>query len=188
MQTTAMNTVDQRVLRDNEGMEPLEYVEGLTEKTVTVLRQSYDDLHERAYKLATVLVGGAGAAGAYALGKMGGTSAAVVWAPLAALALSWLGVAALLVWRGATSRVLSTGIGPRNPLGYFDERLVESGVPAVAMEQTRRAELALQQTRIDEYNRGCTERALAIDLAYKSAAICSALVPAIVAGFCLWIA
>lgn len=172
-------------LLENAGMEPLAYVEDRTEKTMAVLRHAYDDLHERAYKLATVLVAGAGGAGAYALGKIGGTGGAIAWAPLAALALSWLGVAACLVWRGATARDLSPGNGPKNLLGYYDERLATLKDADQAMEQTRRAELVLQQKRIGQYETGCIERADAIDLAYKSAAICSALVPVVVASACL---
>ena len=185
MEAKAEKKTDQVGLLENGGMDPLEYVEVRTEKTMAVLRHAYDDLHERAYKLATVLVAGAGGAGAYALGKIGGTGGAIAWAPLAALALSWLGVAACLVWRGATARDLSPGNGPKNLLGYYDERLAALQDAGQAMEQTRRAELGLQQKRMGEYEAGCIERADALDLAYKSAAVCSALVPVVVAGACL---
>ncbi len=175
-------------LLENAGMDPLGYVEDRTEKTMAVLRHAYDDFHERAYKLATVLVAGAGAAGAYALGKVGSAGGVMAWAPLAGLSLSWMGVAACLVWRGATTRELSPGNGPKNLLGYYDERLGTLQNEAQALEQTRRAELALQQKRIGEYEAGCVARAHSIDMAYKSAAVCSPLVPAIVAAVCLLLA
>lgn len=170
-------------------MDTLDYVEARTDKTMAVLRQSYDDLHERAYKLATVLVAGGGAAGAYALGKIGVADASVLsWAPIAALALSWFGNAAWLMWRGATSRQLSPGNGPKNLLGYHGERLSTLQDPVLAMEHTRLSELDLQQKRIRAYEDGCVNRADAIDLAYKIAAVGSPLVPAVIALACLWLA
>ena len=36
----------------------LEYAEAVSEKSLAIARKSYDELHERVYKLATVLAGG----------------------------------------------------------------------------------------------------------------------------------
>ena len=166
-------------------MDTLDYVETRTDKTMAVLRQSYDDLHERAYKLATVLVAGGGAAGAYALGKMGASDASVLsWAPIAALALSWFGNAAWLMWRGATSRELSPGIGPQSLMENYDFRVQHGAGAEQALEGLRRQEMELQQARMDAYGNGCITRANAIDNAYKMAAIGTPLVPAVVALFC----
>lgn len=172
-------------LLENGGMEMLDYVEARADQTMAVLRQSYDDLHERAYKLATVLVAGGGAAGVYAMGKMGAPDAAVfTWAPIAALALSWFGTASILVWDGATSKELSAGIGPRTLIENYDWR-IEHGEPAdAAVAGMRRQEMELQQVRIGAYSSGCISRAEAIDRAYKTAAICTPLVPALVALVC----
>lgn len=166
-------------------MKMLDYVESRAATTLVVLRQAYDDLHERAYKLATVLVAGGGAATLYSLGKLGEPQNTLAWAPMAALGLCWFGIAGHLVWQGATSRELSPGNGPANLLAYYQKRLVETPEPAQALDTTRHAELDLQQKRIEAYSAGCEARALAIDRAYKSAALCSPLVPAVVALACV---
>lgn len=169
-------------------MDILEYTEGVAAKTLEVARSAYDDLHERGYKLATVLVAGGGAIGAYALGRLGAHVRAVEWAPLAALALSWFGIAALLVVRAATSKELSPGNGPDNLRDYYKARLAESPSDAnEALTKTRNAELDRVQQRIKSYGEGCTARALAIDSAYRSVAFCSPSVPLVVAGLCLWL-
>lgn len=166
-------------------MEALDYVEQRTTRTLEVLRKSYDDLHERAYKFATVLVAGGGAAGGYALGKFSPQAEPMAWAPLAALALSWFGVAAYLILKGTTSASLSPGNGPKNLLGTFDGWSAHLGDDGQALEKTRREELSLEQRRIREYSDGCVTRAESIDLAYKMAAFCSPAVPAAVSVFCV---
>lgn len=169
-------------------MDILDYTEGLAAKSLEVARKAYDDLHERAYKLATVLVGGGGAIGAYALGRFGAAAQPLEWAPIAALALSWFSIAGLLVIRGATSKDLSPGNGPMNVRSYYDARLAEhSADPDKALSITRNAELDLVQQRIEQYNDGCVQRALAIDSAYRCIASCSPLVPLLVAGLCWYI-
>lgn len=170
--------------RNNGGMEMLDYVQNRSDQTMAVLRQAYDDLHERAYKLATVLVAGGGGAGAYALGKLAAEARAITWAPMAALALVWFGAAGVLVWRATTSRELSPGNGPKNLLGYYAERLVALGDGDAALEHTRLAEMDLQQARIRAYEAGCIERAAALDGAYKAVAVCSPAVPLVVAAVC----
>lgn len=153
----------------------LDYAEAQSEKTLIVARKSYDDLHERVYKLATVLTGGAGAIGVYALGKVG-SGDALQWVPLATLSAWWFVTAGVLVIRGATSSAVSPGNGPDNIRRYYLARLSEQPADSVdcdaaAMQITREAELDLQQIRIRNYTAGCTARAKAIDAAYKSVAI-----------------
>lgn len=168
-------------------MDILAYTEAVAAKSLEVARNAYDDLHERAYKLATVLVAGGGAVGALALGKLGTSASPIAWAPLAALSLSWFSIAGLLVLSGATSRLLSPGNGPDNLRNYFKERLGEGSAEETALAATRHAELDLVQRRLREYNAGCIARALAIDRAYWAIALCSPLVPLVVAGLALWI-
>lgn len=166
-------------------MDILSYAEDRASATLAVLRQAYDDLHERSYKLATVLVAGGGAVGAYALGKLSGGAAPIQWAPLAALSLSWFGVATYVIWQGATSRELSPGNGPDKILKYYEAVIAEPSHADRAIELTRREELRLQQRRITNYADGCTDRARALDRAYKAATLCSLAVPAVVAVACL---
>ena len=172
-----------------DAMDILEYTEDVAAKSVEVARSAYDDLHERAYKLATVLVAGGGGIGAFALGRFGAPHALPVeWAPLAGLALSWFGIAALLVVRAVTSKELSPGNGPDNLRNYFKARLAEDpSDPEGALAKTRNAELDLVQARIRGYGGGCTERALAIDGAYRAVAACSPSVPLLIAGGCFWL-
>lgn len=172
----------------NADMDVLDYAEARSAKTVEVARKSYDDLHERAYKLATVLVGGGGAVGAYTLGKLAPGADPVAWAPLAALALSWLGTAAHLIWVAATSRAVSPGNGPENLLSYHKARLADGWSVEEAIRITREAELALEQARLRTYLQGCNERAEAIDRAYKAVAIASPAAPLVTALLIKWLA
>jgi len=169
-------------LIENRCMNELDYVEQRSTKTLEVARQAYDDLHERAYKLATVLVTGGGAVTAYVLSKAGAATSSIGWAPLAGLALSWFVIAAYLIWCSLTSNELSPGNSARNLLGYYDARLGEGHSKVSALDVTRRAELDAEQKRLDEYKCGCIQRAKAIDRAYKAIAIASPLVPISVAA------
>ncbi len=167
-------------------MDELEYVEKRSGATMAVLRQTYDDFYERSYKFATVLVGGGGALGAYALGKIGAAGVSpIAWAPVAALAFSWFGIAAQLIWSGAISRRLSPGNSPGNMIEYYDDRVAEGHDATSALVTTRRAELILEHARAKEYAKGCVDRAEALDRSYRVAAICTPIVPAVVLGFCL---
>lgn len=161
--------------------EVLAYAESVSGGTLAVLRQSYDDLHERANKLSTWLIAGGGGVGAYALAQMAEKAPALHWAPLAALSLCWFGIAGPLIWSGATSTKLSPGNGPRNLLAYYAERLKDGIGPADALSQTREAELGLVQRRIRDYSDACVRRAEAIDIAYKATAALSPTVVAAVA-------
>lgn len=167
-------------------MEMLDYIEKRTTNTLEYVRKSYDDLHERAYKLATLLVAGGSAMISYALGKIAPEAAPVVWAPVAALALSWFAIAGMLVWRGATTNNLSPGNGPKNLKGYFHARMAESSNETAALAATREAELDLEQTRLRGYLDGCVQRAEAIDSAYKTVAVVSPLVVVVTALICAW--
>lgn len=170
-----------------EDVDILAYTERVAATSLEVTRSAYNDLHERAYKLATLLVAGGGGLGTYALGKFGNKAAPLEWAPLAALALGWFLIAAVLVLRAAISKELSPGNGPKNLRAYFQARLSEHPEqPAVALEKTRNAELDLLQIRIDGYREGCIARALALDSAYRWMVIGSPTVLAIVAILCIW--
>lgn len=161
--------------------ECLNYVEGVTANTLTVLRQSYDDLHERTYKLATWLVTGGGAVAAYAITQFAAGTDPLRWAPLAGLSLCWFGVAGPLIWNGMAAESLSPGNGAKNLLNYYEARLAEPGSTAAgALKMTRRAELNLAQQRIREYSDACVRRAEAMDFAYKAVTVASPSVIAVI--------
>ncbi|MBA4263779.1 MAG: hypothetical protein C0453_01745 [Comamonadaceae bacterium] len=171
---------------ENEDMEMLDYVESRTTRTLDYVRKSYDDLHERAYKLATLLVAGGGAMISYALAKVAPEVAPLTWAPVAALALSWFAIAGMLIWRGATTIKLSPGNGPKNLKGYFRARVAESSDELGALIITREAELDREQERLSGYLDGCCQRAEAIDWAYKTVAVVSPLTAVATAAICIW--
>lgn len=161
--------------------ETLDYVERRSSKTLEVARKAYDDLHERAYKLATVLVAGGGGVGAYVLGKLSTDAVPIAWAPLGAMALSWFGVAGCLVWQGLRARPMSPGNGAGNLYEYHDALIGLGRNEPQALTETRREELRLEQQRISAYSKGCSARAAAIDTAYKSLILCTPLTPLAVA-------
>ena len=95
-------------------MEPIDYIERETTRTLGLLMTEYATSHERIYKLLTFLLGGAGALGSYALTRL--ALPALQWAPLLALVVWWFGVAGFLMARGLQSSRLGIG-GTPNTLG-----------------------------------------------------------------------
>lgn len=164
-------------------MDILEYAESVSEKTLEVARKSYDDLHERAYKLGTVLGAGAGAIGAYALGKVSDPNAIIQWAPLGTLSVAWFLIVGMLLRTGLTSRAVSPGNGPANIRSYFKARLSEQVAQIAetnqeeldaarlnALKITREAELDLRQSRLARFIEAGDARARAVDRAYRQLA------------------
>lgn len=169
-------------------MEMLDYVESRSTKTLEVLRHDYDDLHERAHKLVVILLGGGSATGAYALAKVG-SSPAIAWAPVAALALVWLGTAAVLAMFGMRGKDVRAGNDPDNLTEYFAAKMTDGMSAEEALVATRRAELSLEQGRINTYRAACNERAEPLDLAYKFAygwAPSGAVAVAVICASCGW--
>lgn len=167
-------------------MEIIDYLEVRVAEQVGILRTSYDDLHERAYKLATLLLAGGGAAGAFALAELSKAPGNLFnWAPLAGLALSWFGTAAVLMWYGATAREIPSGANVQSLRDRYQYELsMGNADEAKALLAARQAVLLKAQERVGAFTQGCNDRADAIDLAYKAAVICSPLVPAVIAVAC----
>ena len=155
-------------------MDIVDYSEKTANETLSFLRKSYDELHERLQKVVTALIGGAGAVAAYALTKVGSPADTMQLFGLGALAVSWFVIAGVAAIEGVTSRELSPGNGPDNIMGYYRARLAEGSSKedpeSEALRATREAELILQQHRISEYSTGCTERARTLDWVYFSIA------------------
>lgn len=163
------------VVLQRQSMEAIDYMEREATRTLGVLVAEYAASHERVYKLLTLLVGGAGALGSYTLSRLAAKSALVEWLPLAILALWWFGVAAWLMWRGVQSHRLGVGATP-NVLGSSytakggDFGVARADENQLALVNTRLAELATQQVRIQDYGDACAARARAMDAAYWAAA------------------
>lgn len=171
-------------------MEPLEYMERESTRTLSLLMSEYAASHERVYKLLTLLVGGAGAVGSYVLSRMAVASPPAEWVPLAVLALWWFAIAAWLMWRGVQSHRLGVGATP-NVLGSsYSAKGGDFGVDVtsenqLALTNTRLAELATQQVRIQDYGDACAARAKAMDAAYWAAA--ASPLPPLLALAAVWL-
>lgn len=166
-------------------MDALKFVEERGGRALEIVRKGYDDLHERAYKLATLLLAGGGAMAAYALGRIGVVAALVEWLPIAVLALFWLVAAARLVWGGATSQDVPYGVSPGKLLGYYDGWIAAAKAPEDALERLRREDVRLEDERIRAYADACIRRAEAIDRTYKLAAVTAPSLAAIAAAACV---
>lgn len=154
-----------------------------------MLRRAYDDLHERAYKFATLLVAGGGAVGVYAFTEFGKAPGNVLgWAPIAGLALTWFGTAAVLLWCGVTARDISAGPKAQSLKKRYQYELSVAGADEEnAFKAFREAALEKVPERVGIYVRACAARADRIDLAYRAAVICSPLVPAVIVAACYWL-
>lgn len=162
-------------------MDALDFAEKRGEETLKYLRSSYDDLHERVHKIVTALVGGSGAVGAYAMTKMAGSDDHAQAISLVSLAAAWFIIAATVAIKGARSRNLSPGSGPGKIWNYHSARLHEIQFWILdradrALATTREAELSLQQQRVSEYIKACSDRAIVLDRAYVAVAF-SPLIP-----------
>jgi len=160
-------------------MDALKFVEERGGRALETVRKGYDDLHERAYKLATLLLAGGGAMAAYALGRFGVAASVVEWLPIAVLALVWLAAAARLVLRGAGSQKVPYGVGPAKLLKYHDDWISAAATPEKALEEMRRQEITLEEERVQQYAEACGKRSDAIDQAYRMAVVLAPLAGAV---------
>lgn len=147
----------------------LEYVEQVTAGTLSEAKATYDALHERVHKLVTLIVGGAGGVGVYALGKIGVTGAMVQVLPLSALACWWLLIAGMLLLRGATSLELKAGSTSASLTHAFNRHwpTVEGeGLESQALNLARWDQLAAVDLQIADFCKGARLRAKALDDAY----------------------
>ena len=164
-------------------MDFLEFAEARGLATLAVARKDYDDSHERTYKLVTALVAGGGAVGAVALSRFQPGELALTWAPLSALALSWLGAGGWLAWVGLRPNEVSAGNSAQALLDYFDDRIAAGRTSADAELAARKAEVKLDRERLQKYLSASSRRAHYLGIAYRLAA-CSPVAPLIVAAYC----
>lgn len=160
-------------------MDALEYAEKIAGESLDQARDAYDLQYERVYKFATLVASGAGAAGVYAVGRIGTPAAyTLVW-PLAALSCWWFVVVGALLLRGAASNKLMIGTGSaaiRARLAKHSAALQASGYSEGMAEGglwlTRWDQLAAVDAQIEQYGAAATQRARALDRAYW-ALVCS---------------
>lgn len=172
-------------------MEMLDYMEREALRTLQALMAEYATAHGRVYQLATLLLGGGGGVGAYALGQwLRDGAAQVLWLPLLAVSLWWFALAGVLLLGGGLSRRLGLG-GTPDVLGaaYTAESgdFGDAGAShnQLAVVKVRLAELATHQQRIEDWMRACAARTHVLDTVYRLAA-CTPLPPCLVLGVLWW--
>lgn len=159
-------------------MDSIEYVERTAAATLMQACAAYDGMLDRVYKLSTLVAGGAGGAGVYALGKLGAHSASQV-VPLAALSCWWFLIVGATLFHGAKSNSMKAGTSA----DALRQRLLQhqrdsTGDEATALWFTRWDQLCSVDLQIVQYCEAATKRAGTLDKAYWCLA-CSPAVAAI---------
>lgn len=159
-------------------MDAIEYVEASAQATLKEARAAYDGMHERIYKLVTLVTGGAGAVGVYTLGKLG---SAPMWqlVPLAAVCCWWFLIAGAVLARGAKSNSFSVGTSADALRRRLLAHQARAGCSeeSVALWYTRWDHLVSVDEQILSYSHAATRRARTLDAAYLCL-ICSPAVAA----------
>lgn len=150
----------------------LDFAEQTATATLKVAAEGYDMAYERVNKLAMLVLGGAGAAGVYALGKLGLRSDLFQALPLLLLALWWLGVGGTLMLSGSESREVNLGADSLDLRKIYNEELSRSKASGAAethpLEQTRWRHLDAVDEQIRVYADGLSKRSEALDRAYRA--------------------
>jgi hypothetical protein len=161
--------------REAGGMSSVELAEKVTADALQSSRGAYDLMHDRAHKFATIVAGGAGGAGIYALGKIGLASAWPQVVSLGALSIWWFVIAGTVLLRAAASRPLMAGTSSAAIRSCMRSHLDKGDNEDIALWKTRWQNLAAVDLQIKGYARGTTARAQVLDRAYW----CIACSPAI---------
>lgn len=151
-------------------MEPIEYTEKIVEAALKEVRASYDALHERSYKFATLSLGAAGAVSIYALGKIGTPDSLWQVLPMAFLAVWWFGVASILLLKGAATNEMSAGTTSKSIRERIEKHAkVSTGESDLAhgLHLTRWDQAAGIDAQIKAFSDANIVRAEALDDAYK---------------------
>lgn len=155
-------------------MPVLDFMEQTATATLKVAAESYDSAYERVNKLAALILGGAGAAGVYAVGKIGSRSDLFQALPLSLLAVWWLGIAATLMLAGGRSREVNLGANSIELRKIYNEelgRLASADDSAtLALEQTRWRHVDAIDEQIRIYSEGLSSRSEALDRACRALA------------------
>lgn len=151
-------------------METIDFAETAVDASLKEARASYDAMHERAYKFATLTMGASGAVSIYALGKIGADGYLWHVIPMALLAAWWFVAASALLLKGAATKEMSAG----TTSGKIRERVTkhsrkEHGDPDLeqGLNLTRWDQLAAADIQIQAFSDANIERAKALDAAYR---------------------
>lgn len=171
-------------------MQEIDYLEDQARRNAAFSLDNLDKINQRAQGLLTLLLGGAGGAGVYALGQLGKAEAVqVVWA-LASLSLWWFGLAALLAVRAVPTREVRAPANDgltllRQLQGPFTEYVKVATAagesPRDAFTLVREAELKVLHDTAAIYRNASSGIAAVLDKAY----LCMAASP-VAPALALW--
>lgn len=162
-----------------QAMESIDYIEAQASKNAAFRLETMELLNKRGHAMLVLLLGGAGAAGAYALGRLGQPGGVWSFCALAPIALWWFGLAA---WGAvkvcSTQEIYPPTNEPRKLLDYLEgplevyraELTSEGQQPEAALVLLRRHELLSLQKRIDGYVQNNSTVAARLDRVYLCAA------------------
>ena len=151
-------------------METIDFAEKAVDASLRDARASYDAMHERAYKFATLTMGASGAVSIYALGKIGADGYLWHVIPMALLATWWFVAASALLLKGAATNEMSAG----TTSAKIRERVTkhskkEEGEPDLeqGLNLTRWDQVAAADNQIQAFSDANIERAKSLDAAYR---------------------
>lgn len=163
-------------------MNEVEYGEKITADALQHARHAYDMLYDRIYRFATLVAGGGGAVGTYALAKLGETQASAHWIALLAVSAWLFFLSGLALWFGTSSTTLTAGTTARAMRARINihearwtlDRLQQSdtGTPindarGTAFWLTRWDNLAAVDKQIESFSQATTRRARALDWSHR---------------------
>lgn len=160
-------------------MEELAYLEEAGRRNAAFSLDTLDKLNQRANALLTLLLGGAGGAGAYALGQIDKAAGLWVVAPLVALSLWWFVLAAWVAMRAVPTREVRAPAGSgyallqylQGPLAQYVKTEIAAGrEPKDAFTLLREAELSTVHETAAIYRQASDGIATVLDRVYIGAA------------------
>lgn len=171
----------------SEHKEFLDYAERESRRTLDDLRSAFNGHFERAIKVLTLLIGGAGAVAAYSINNWGRLDTSSQWA-LLVLVVGWSSVAIYLATYGMRSRRIGAGPMVTALAGTYMQHAGSPMQPqsaetaASALRIVRMAELNREHLQIQAYARAVTSQTRDLRLAVGLAA----LSPALALGLWAW--
>lgn len=163
-------------------MNEVEYGERITADALQHARHAYDMLYDRIYRFATLVAGGGGAVGTYALAKLGETQISAHWIALLAVSVWLFFLSGIALWFGTSSNTLTAGTTAKamrariniHETSWTRTTLQQShtGTPIndareTAFWLTRWDNLAAVDKQIESFSQATTRRAKALDWSHR---------------------
>ncbi|HEY5582562.1 MAG TPA: hypothetical protein VIK56_15635 [Rhodoferax sp.] len=160
-------------------MEILDFAEAQGQRNAAFSLETLELMSKRAHALLSLLLGGAGAAGAYALGQIGKPGGAWSLGALGAVSLWWFVLAAWVALRALRTQEVRAPACDGQALveharaldDYIKQAKYEGESPADVLTLLREGELMTLQKTADDYRSASKSIAQALDRAYLWIAI-----------------